>query len=363
VELFQAHNQWATRPADERFATLQALYEQTKYYADHAAESHGVLWDQLEVVPSADSDNLHLVGKEGRHAVISNWAFNQVAARANAPATYLRTLPAQLACDNINHGLTKKAEDAQHTASLLFHNNGGLVLRAVTTDIYERIWNYEIAQRLMELADRHHLKPAVPTFSWGSGAPDQAPALYASDHDMFVFLMDRERNVGGSADAMFRGAIVTNSEVGASSIGLMFFLFRDMCCNHIIWGAKDVMEFRMRHVGKDLRKKFGEWQVKVRRYLESDTTGEVQMIQAAQSMVLGKDKGEVLDTLFGNRKIGLPMKVLAASYDAIQPDQDGNPNTVWGMVQGLTRHSQTVPYADERTDLDRAGRKILQLAF
>ncbi len=47
-------------------------------------------------------------------------------------------------------------------------------------------------------------------------------------------------------------------------------------------------------------------------------------------------------------------------YDAVQPDVDGDPRTPWGMAQGLTRYSQTTPYADKRTDIDRAAGRLLE---
>ena len=42
---------------------------------------------------------------------------------------------------------------------------------------------------------------------------------------------------------------------------------------------------------------------------------------------------------------------------------DGDPRTAWGMANGLTRLSQSLPYADERVALDRAAGKVLEMAF
>jgi hypothetical protein len=234
-------------------------------------------------------------------------------------------------------------------------------LRAATTEVYERIWNWEIGERLLELADRLKLTPAVPTFQWNNSAlSDKDPALYASDHDMFVFLMDRNRNVGGSADAMFRGLIVSNSEVGGTSLAMLQFLFRDLCANHIIWGAKDVAELRVQHRG-NVRGKWSDFMAQARRYLDSSVVGEDAMIERSKRFPLGRDKEEVLDMLFGKRF--LARKTLEAAYDAVVPEQDGDPKTAWGFTQGLTRHAQTLPYADERTAMDRQGRKVLSMAF
>jgi hypothetical protein len=78
---------------------------------------------------------------------------------------------------------------------------------------------------------------------------------------------------------------------------------------------------------------------------------------------IGDTKESVLDKLFGMRSLVLTRKTLEAGYDAVNYAQDGDPRTVWGMVQGLTRHSQTVAYADARTAIDTAAGKLMEAAF
>jgi hypothetical protein len=63
------------------------------------------------------------------------------------------------------------------------------------------------------------------------------------------------------------------------------------------------------------------------------------------------------------RSLGIPYKTLDAAYTNALPDLDGTPNTQWGMVQAITRHSQSIPYADQRTALDRAAGKIMEANF
>lgn len=47
-----------------------------------------------------------------------------------------------------NHSLAKRGE--QGTAQMLFHGrNGSLVLRAATSDRYERIWNWEVLDKML----------------------------------------------------------------------------------------------------------------------------------------------------------------------------------------------------------------------
>jgi hypothetical protein len=391
MELFKASAQWANRPADERFEDLQSLYNATKAYADVAKEKD-VPFSTIRT-EAVDGD-VQLVGKANVPAKLTHWAFGQLSRFVGAPADYLRTLPATLATQNLNHGLAQRAKDQAGSAiaSLLFHVNGGLLLRAITSDKYARIWNYEVAERLLDLQAKGWT-PAVPDLRFDGGDPGQCqvcngtggdisqenhglpivngcvqckgtgralPSLYASDHDMFAFVRNSQRVVkeSGNDAGLQRGVIVENSEVGASSLKLTRFLYREMCGNHIIWGAENVLEIAVRHVG-DARQRWGLYAAKIREYADASASEDEARITRAKSMRIGATKDEVLDALFGKRGLGISRKNLDASYDAVVPDQDGDPNTVWGFVQGVTRHSQTLGYADQRTMLDKAAGRIL----
>ena len=356
MELFKANRQWSSRPADERFPTLKALYDATKAYADVAKEK---IVRTAELRTEASGDDVQLVGKANVPAQLTHWAFGQLCARVNAPASYMRELPATLACQNLNHGLANYA-DRSETANLMFHSNGSLLLRAFTSDKYARIWNYEVAGRLLDLESRGW-EPAMPDIRKSMG---DFPAIYASDHDMFAFLRNRQAVIreSGNPDGLQRGVIVENSEVGASALKLTRFLYREMCGNHIIWGASQVLEISVRHVG-DARYRWQGYEYALKRYAESSVSDEEAKITSAKTRILGDSKEQVLDRLFGMRALNLSRKVIEAGYDANKPELDGQPNTVWGMVQGLTRHSQTVPYADQRTTIDKAAGKVMELVF
>jgi len=355
MELFKAHNQWSTRPADERFASVQELYTATRAYRATAGEK---LVPVSELRVEAIEGDVQLVGKKNNPAKFTHWAFGQVAARVGAPANYLRELPATLACQNLNHGLAKYA-DKHDTANLLFHQNGGLLLRALTSDKYERIWNFEVAERLLDLEGKGW-KPAMPTIN---KTAHDFPALYASDHDMFAFVTNDSAIIRepGNPDGLMRGVIVENSEVGASALKLTRFLYRALCSNHIIWGASDVMEISVRHVG-DARQRWSRYEGELRRYANQSALEDESRIASAKREVLGGTKEQVLDKLFGIRSLQLSRKTLDAGYDAVAIG-DGGANTVWGMVNGLTRHSQTLQYADARVAVDRAAGKLMEINF
>jgi hypothetical protein len=364
MEIFKAHDQWANRPDDERFKSVKDLYDATKAYADTARERDDVRVDTLRV--EAVDGSVKLVGKGNIPAALTHWSFGQLAARVDAPASYLRSLPATLAVQNLNHGLkerVKTKEDA--TANLLFHANGDLLLRAITSDKYSRIWNYEIADRLLDMESRGWT-PATPDIRRQSDDPNDPHnfSLYASDHDLFAFMMHSDKVIkeAGNPLGLKRGVIAGNSEVGGGSLWLMEFLYREMCGNHIIWGAEDVLEVRARHVGS-VRDKFAEWSVLINAYMNESASLEEARIAQAQSKRIAGTKEELLDALFGKRSLALSRKTLEAGYNAVVPEEDGDPLTVWGFVQGVTRYSQTTPYGDERTKIDRAAGKILEMAF
>jgi len=249
-------------------------------------------------------------------------------------------------------------------ANLLFHRNGSLLLRAITSDQYARIWNYEVAERLMGLESQGWSPAGVDIRAKASNESSESLDLYASDHDMFVFLCNPNLTVDerGSDGAVYKGLIVENSEVGASSLRVTYFLYREKCGNHIIWGARDVSEVNVRHVG-NARYRWDRFAVQLRKYADESVSDIEAKIAKSQSRIIAATKDEVLNTLFGMRALGLSRKTLELGYDAVNVAQDGERNTQWAMVQGLTRYSQTIPYADKRTEIDKAAGKLMEMEF
>lgn len=135
TNLFAASKQWATRPADERFETLTDMHTACRGWRDSAATA-SVRMNTLECRPGPDG-NLLIAGPAGAAATLTHWSFGQLANRCSAPAEYLRGLPQELAATNINHGLRAFGNDVE--GKILFHRNGSLVARCVTSDAYSRI--------------------------------------------------------------------------------------------------------------------------------------------------------------------------------------------------------------------------------
>ena len=109
VTAYTAHREWASRPPDERYASVHALYEAARTRRARIEERTTETVDlRTEVV---GTDDLAICNTSGRSAALTNWSFGQLATLASAPPSYLRTLPAPIASEAINHGLRQFARD------------------------------------------------------------------------------------------------------------------------------------------------------------------------------------------------------------------------------------------------------------
>lgn len=68
------------------------------------------------------------------------------------------------------------------------------------------------------------------------GAERVPSGAYLGDRDLFLFLVDGNRDLEDPTDrsesGLFRGFILRNSDVGAAALTLDVFLFRVVCGNH-----------------------------------------------------------------------------------------------------------------------------------
>jgi hypothetical protein len=389
MNLYEASNQWATRPDDQRFWTLEDLLAATRRHRDSARVATVPL-AALNVTPAgSDGADLVVVGPTNQPARLTHWSFGQLARTAGAPADYLRRLPAPLAAANLCHGLQRRGADR---ANLLIHNNGSLVVRSATSDSYSRIWDCDVVERPLGSREAGwRVPPARPSHP---GAPGARPAteadvlsgtgvgglsvkvgdliapagLYASDHDLFVFMVNESRRINdGSPEGLSRGFFISNSEVGAAALKVTTFLYRHVCGNHIVWDATKQTEVRIVHRGNADQRFARELAAEIKTYAERAAGEDEQRIASARRLTLGPDKAAVLDTLFGKLRGIVSRHTLEEGFDRAtldaQADRTIDPRTAWGMVQGLTAYSQSLPFADERDQVDRAAGKVLAMAF
>ena len=279
TNLSEAHYQWANRPSDERFWTLQEMAKRIGGWKNKS-EERVVDTKQFEVI--TENGDLLLMGGGLEKSKFTNWSFSQLCTSIKTPSAFVSTLPAKLATDVINHGLehrrkTKKDDD-NNNGMVLIRNPGNELqkIAALTSTGYSRIWNADVVERLTVLEQQGwRVPPARPTSindprsrpateadilhhnknMGGAGihVGDMiAPAgLYASDRDMFVFMVtENVIDPGDGGEGINRGFFVKNSEVGDCSFDVTTFGYDGVCGNHIVWGATNVIEVSLVHRGK-----------------------------------------------------------------------------------------------------------------
>lgn len=398
MNLYDANRQWAQRPADERFWTVGEMLEACRRHWAAATELKAT-FKGIRVIASKGDDARSQAGEvmlavrgTERPAALSHWGFSQLAARCHAPAEFLRTLSPALAAECLDHGMRSYLGDGRNPVELLIHSRGDdrpPIMRGMTSLRYRRIWNEEVVDELQNLLDKGwRVPPARPAFrnqpgirpaglgdlladSGGSGLSVRpgdpiAPAgLYASDHDMFAFLIcERAILEDGSGEPVRRGVFFSNSEVGDRALRCTTFLYRHVCGNHIVWGASDVLRRAVAHVG-DARKRFHKIFDDVARYADVSARRDESRIARARRKEIAPTREAVVDRVFriyGRR--WLTREKIESAFDAAEAHAhiDGPPTTVWSLAQGLTRISQQTDYADLRAELDGvAGRLILNL--
>lgn len=353
--LTKAHHQWAIRAADERFASVQDMHDKAVKDRFAARIASNVEVSKLKAI--ADGHAVKLEGKSGTVADLTNWSFGQLASKAEAPAGYLQTLPAKMAADCLNHGLSGYV--GNDAAMLFSQSDNSLTARAITSARYSRIWNSDVTERLLDLEAEGTWQPAPAAFDGSRG-------LYLSDRDMFAFMVDNNRRIfeklpGGG---LSRGFFLWNSEVGAASIGVMTFLYEYVCGNHRVWGAKEVKEISFRHIGEGLdRKAFGTLEARLIDYANGSADADEAKIERMRTTIIAADKQGLLDALFQRLKISKKLAAQTVELAEAREDWYGNPRSVWGVAGALTEIARDMPNADKRDELNRIGAKLMEMQF
>jgi len=253
-------SEWFSRPADERYLSLDALMASVKGRAE-SSRTRTVESAAVRVEASRDNaERLELILPGSDQPIApTHWSFGQLAALVSAPAAYLRQLPAPLAGINLQYGLTNHRAEQVKT---LETDDGRMELRAVTGPDYGRIYDHELVAAVQRIAgngtgDTRWKVPSVLDWSTEVYNPmvditADTTTLYASDRDVFLFLVDdlnpieAGRLPDGSPDLYFQGFYCWNSAVGAKALGIASFYFRAVCQNRNLWGVEDFGEISIR---------------------------------------------------------------------------------------------------------------------
>jgi hypothetical protein len=366
-------SEWFSRPDDERYLSLSELYAAVRARANRA-RTRTVESRAIRVEASRDDAERLALIVPGRETLVAptHWSFGQLCSLVGAPSSYMRDLPAPLAGINLQHGLLSHRAELMKT---LETENGRVELRAVTGPDYGRIWDHELVAAVMKIAgdgtgDTRWKVPGV--LDWATmthnsfvDVTKDTTTLYASDRDVFLFLVDDTHPIEagrlptGDPDLYFRGFYCWNSEVGSKTLGIASFYLRAVCMNRNLWGVEGFEEISIRHSKFAAQRFAHETAPALTSFARSSPAPFVAGIKAARERIIAR-KNEDREAFL--RKQGFS-KAETAKVIATVLDEEGRPpESVFDFVQGITALARTKPHQDARLELEGKAKILLERA-
>ena len=363
-------SEWFSRPDDERYLSLSALYAAVRARTDRATARTTETRTLRVEASRGDAERLVLI-VPGREEPIAptHWSFGQMCSLVGAPAGYMRQLPAPLAGINMQHGLLSHRAELVKT---LEADDGRIELRAVTGPDYGRIWDHELVAAVMKIAgegtgDTRWKVPGLLDWSTMTHSPfvevtKDTTTLYASDRDVFLFLVDDAHPIeagrlpNGDPDLYFRGFYCWNSEVGSKTLGMASFYLRAVCMNRNIWGAEGFEEISIRH-SKFASHRFAHQAAPaLERFATSSPAPFLAGIRAAREQTVAR-KDEDRESFLRRRGFSRPEteKIIATVLE----EEGRPPESIFDFVQGITALARAKPHQDARLELEGKAAKLL----
>lgn len=367
--------QWISRPADQKFLSLTALHDNVAARAERSKEirldTKKIEFFAPETPKSIEETHDLWLGLPGGYELApSHWSFGQLCGLAKAPASHYRELPSQIVADALSYRLRYNREN-----ELIKLYSSDESLLAATGPDYGRIFDREVVKAVQQVAgdgvgDTRWKVPG--TLDWSSMTYDpetpislDTTTLYASDRDVFIFLVD-DRNpieVGklpdGSPDLMFRGFYITNSEVGSGSLRLAAFYLRAICCNRIMWGVEGFEEITMRHSKLAPSRFIEQARPALKSFAEGSSKKLIEGVEKAKAAKIASDQDEALDFLASRN---FSRKKAIEIVESVENHEGRKARTAWDFAQGITRVSQNEKNTDTRLEMETQARKILDRA-
>ena len=366
-------SEWFSRPDDERFLSLPELYAAVRARADRATartvESRAI---RVEAKRD-DPERLGLI-VPGRETSIAptHWSFGQLCSLVGAPSSYLRDLPAPLAGVNLQHGLLSHRAELVKT---LEAEDGRVELRAVTGPDYGRIWDHELVAAVMKIAgngtgDTRWKVPGVLDWATVTHNPfvdvtKDTTTLYASDRDVFLFLVDDTHPIeagrlpNGDPDLYFRGFYCWNSEVGSKTLGIASFYLRAVCMNRNLWGVEGFEEISIRHSKFAAQRFAHEAAPALTNFARSSPAPFIAGVKAARERIVARNDEERESFL---RKRGFSKAETAKVIASVLNEEGRPPESIFDFVQGITAIARAKPHQDSRLELEGKAKALLERA-
>ena len=359
------------RPDDTRYSDMKSLKADARYSKDN----HEVLesdWGDLRVKAVVqDNEDKYILQVRNNTPIelpLNSFALTQMCRLARLRKTDLPRLDLetrqeffdQLLYDSV---IDKDFDPTKQKAKILIENqhDGQAVVRAVVSQAYERVWDIDLLDIVDRWAIGSGFKPAVPTINqWIQEKDGGKPALFRSDRDMYTFFYtDRDNGSNQDFGGLRKGLVVMNSEVGASSLVIDEFIFREVCGNFLIWGMTQ-REVRMKpHIGEiQLFVDQFEQELKVKSGTIEITQLEWDRIEKASKKQFARTPEEANTRL--RKMLDLTVEQALRSVALAQNSEAGAGDlSFWSVANGVTATAKEQPFADQQIELSRKAGKLL----
>lgn len=299
---------------------------------------------------------------------LNNWSAGQLASYTEVPKQYadrLRDENKTLYAENINHGLQRQSQIANHekkSASRMLRTLDGHV-RGFVSNKYRRLDSYDM------------LNEALPILM-DNGFQVESSEL--TERRLYVKAVTPKVQAEiKKGDVVNFGLTISTSDVGAGAFNIETFVYRLVCLNGMIGNSL----VHARHLGRAVGGEDVEELLSTKTLMLSDAAfyskmkdiltaslnpenfeREVNKIRdAADQKITNFDLEKVVElSMVATRTSGEAVKksILAA----LASGNEGAGLTKWGLANSFTRAAQAdeLDY-DTATDLERAGGQIIEL--
>lgn len=339
ANLKKAHDELFRRSADERFSSIQDLHEHCRNEKRFSSD----VWQMPQSLqPQLAGDTISLSVEGHDDCLLNDWSFTQFCRMSGVSKDTLNRLSAGTASRVLQETLPSANKPMQLLTT-------GQSVRSLHGVSYTRLWNADLLDVVQEYAA--DFQPPQTAANGGTG-------LYCGEQDMFAFLIDPTGWAEIDGEAFAPGFFVWNSEVGRRSLGVQTFWFQSICANHIVWDAVEVVEFTRKHTA-NVKEGLNEIRTIIDRLVTQRNARRdsfVHIMKKAVATKLGDDADEVKKVLSGGKIPGYLAK------EAVEIARQRGAFTIFALVDALTRLSQRVRYAGDRTEIDSRIGALLELA-
>lgn len=331
----------------------------------NAAYDYVVRGDQLQL--QDDGSTLHHPIAECPHTTLTDPAHDQIASLCGIPRAYYRKMREEqrpeLLAANVNSWLKETGPRMIRT----IRNDGSLPIeegnftRAILSDRYRRIDNYDVLNSLM---------PKVSETEFEVQSCDLTP------YNMFLkvtFPFAKAEVAKG--DVVEAGVVIRNSEIGWGSCSVSLFIHRLVCTNGMVL-PESIYQARKYHVGKRLDFDHSNGQIISERTRMMEDAAFLSslhdVIDAAKSeetliQITDRFKAAAQDKMDGN--IEEAVERLSKRLMITQDEQKDvmehlvrdNDFSRWGFANAVTRTAQDRISYDRATELEKIGGQVIEM--